>query len=158
MLTESQYQILSTQIRADADAGVIAALAQRNDTGLVVLLNTASAVDAWVPSMVKRDLFEATDITKFDSLTAGKRDAWKLLLDNTPIDMTRQKNRKAVEDTWGNVDSVTVLQACTRKATRGENYFGSASATTNTVTAVKLNLPGNLTLNDVSYALNKYAA
>jgi len=49
-----------------------------------------------------------------------------------------------------------VLQAGTRKATRGEVYLGGADATTNTVTAKKLNYIGNISLDDVSNALNRY--
>ena len=106
--------------------------------------------------MGSRDLFEATDVTKFDAVNPGKRDAWRLLLEFAPINFSRQKMRKAVPDVWGTTDAVAVLQACTRKATRGEVYLGGADATTNTVTAKKLNYIGNISLDDVSNALNRY--
>jgi len=113
-------------------------------------------VDAWNEAMGSRDLFEATDVTKFDAVNPGKRDAWRLLLEFAPINFTRQKMRKAVPDVWGTTDAVAVLQACTRKATRGEVRLGGSDATTNTVTAKKLNYSGSISLDDVSNALNRY--
>lgn len=154
-LTPAQETTLAAHIRASQDAAVIAALEIRNDVELARLYNLASATAAWQSSMSGRDLFEATDVTKFDGLTAGKRDAWRLLLDFAPIDAMRQKTRKAIQDVWGNADSVGVLQACTRKATVAEAALGGASATTNTVSAMKLNFEGTLSTDDVSYALNR---
>lgn len=155
MLTTAQETTLAAHIRANQDAAVVAALAIRNDVELARLYNLSSATDAWVSRMAGAALFEASNVTKFDGLTAGKRDAWRMILDFTPIDFTQQKNRKAVQDVWGNTDSVAVLQSCTRKATVAENALGGASATTNTVTALKLNWEGALSIDDVSYALNR---
>lgn len=155
MLTDAQETILAAHIRASQDAAVVAAVAIRNDVELARLYNLASASDAWKVAMSGRDLFEATDVTKFDGLTAGKRDAWRLLLSFAPVDMTRQKNRRAAQDVWGNSDSVAVLQACIRKATVAEAALGGNSATTNTVSALKLNWEGTLSTDDVSYALNR---
>lgn len=154
-LTTAQETALAAHIRASQSAEVVAALAIRNDVELARLYNLASASDAWKVAMSGRDLFEATDVTKFDGLTAGKRDAWRLLLNFAPVDMTRQKNRKAAQDVWGNSDSVAVLQACIRKATVAEAAIGGNSATTNTVSALKLNWEGTLSTDDVSYALNR---
>lgn len=156
MLTDAQLQTLAAALRAETDQTVVAAMAIRNDVALTAWCNGASTVDAWNGAMGARELFEATDVTKFDGLTAGKRDAWRLLLEFAPIDFTRQKLRKAVQDAWGNTDSVAVLQDCRRKATRGEAYLGGNDATTNTVTAKKLNYSGSISLDDVSNALNRY--
>lgn len=154
-LTTAQETALAAHIRANTTPAVVAALAIRNDVELARLYNLASATDAWQSAMSGRDLFEATDVTKFDGLTAGKRDAWRLLLTFAPVNMSRQKNRKAAQDVWGNTDSVAVLQACTRKATVAESALGGNSATTNTVTALKLNWEGSLSVDEVSYALNR---
>ena len=156
MMTEAQQQALATALRAETDAGVVAMMAIRNDVGLAEWCNAASAVAAWQPAMTNRLLFEAGDVTKFDGLSAGKRDSWKLLLEFAPIDFARNKMRKAVTDIWGNTDSVAVLQACTRKATNAENYLGGNSATENTVTALKLTVPGQISISDVSSALNRF--
>lgn len=154
-LTTAQETTLAAHIKASTDPAVIAARTIRNDVELARLYNVASTTDAWRSEMSGRDLFEATDVTKFDGLTAGKRDAWRLLLNFAPCDMTRQKNRKAAVDVWGNTDAVAVLQACTRKATVAESVLGGNSATTNTVTALKLNWEGSLSVDEVSYALNR---
>lgn len=158
-LTPAQSITLAAALRAETDPTVVAALAARNDTALTAWCNSASAVDAWQDSMSALALFEdATDVTKFDALTGGKRAAWDLLLRFAPIDFGRQKNRKAAQDVWGNTDSVAVLQACRRKATRAELYItpniGGNQATTNTVVGLKLSFSGLVSLNEVSDALN----
>jgi hypothetical protein len=154
MLNTTQMQTLAAALRAETDANVVAAVGIRNDVFLRDWCNAASAQDAWATAMTDKLLFEATDVTKFDGLTSGKRDAWRLMLDFAPVDFTRNKMRKAVTDTWGNTDSVAVLQACVRKASNAEKYLGGTSATENTVTAWKLNWFGTISIDDVSYSLN----
>jgi hypothetical protein len=156
MLTDSQKQSLAAALRADANQTVVDALAGRNDSALAQYCNTASAQDVWNEAMSAALLFEATDITQFDGLTAGKRDAWRLLMQYAPVDMRKNKLRKAVEDAWGPSNSVAVLQACVRKATYGELYFGGNSATTNTVTGMRLNFYGQITVDDIGSALRDY--
>jgi hypothetical protein len=154
VLTQAQLATLAAGLRASSDPVVVAALAIRNDMALADWCNTSSAVNAWNDAVDKRGLFEATDVAKFDNLTAGKRELWTLLLDNAPIDFSRQKMRKAVDDTWGSADSGAVLTACQRKATNAELILGATDATTNGVTAKKLDVPGLVTVNEVSVALN----
>ena len=156
MMTESQYQTLAAALRAETNANVVNYLANRMDVQLAEWCNAASAVDAWQPAMTNRLLFEAGDVTKFDGLSAGKRDSWKLLLEFAPIDFARNKMRSAVKDIWGNTDSVAVLQACTRKATNAENYLGGNSATENTVTALKLKWTGTTSYSEIGEILNRY--
>ena len=156
MLTETQMQTLAAGIKAETNQTCVDALAIRNDVAMAEWVNGPSTQDAWNPAMTGSLLFEATDVAKFDGLTAGKRDAWRLMLDWAPLDMARNKLRKAVVDAWGNTDSVAVLQACVRKATNGEKYLGGTSATENTVTAWKLSVPGNISMNEISTALNRY--
>lgn len=154
MLTSAQQTALANGLKAETNAQVVAALAIRNDVFLAQWCNTAGTSDAWNPEMGESDLFQAMDITKFDNLTAGKRDAWRLMLDFTPLDCARNANRKAILDIWGSTDSVTVLNACVRKATNAEKYIGGTSATTNTVTALKLNWYGEMDFMTVAQALN----
>lgn len=150
----TQRAQLGTALRAETDQGVVAAIAARNDSAVVAWCNSLSAIDAWLSSASDRDLFEATDVAKFDNLTAGKREAQGRLERFAPLDFTRQKMRKAMQDIWGNADSVAVLQALRRKATRAEVYLGGNEATTNTVTALKLNFEGDVSVEDVGRALN----
>ena len=102
------------------------------------------------------DLFEATDVTKFDGLVAGKREAWKLMLQFAPINFGKQKFRKAVTDAWGTTDSKAILTDCTRPATNGEKYLGGTVVTENTIAAWKLNFSGNIAIGEISNALNRF--
>lgn len=156
MLNTTQMQTLAGALRASVDATVVAALALRNDVALAAWCNAASAQDCWREDVGGSDLFQETDVAKFDNLTAGKRDAWRLMLTYAPVNFGKLKNRKAVQDVWGVADSVAVLQAVTRKATNAEQIFGGVDATTNTVTAWKLTVPGNVSIDDVSNSLNRY--
>lgn len=156
MLTDSQQQTLAAGIRAETNQACVDALAIRNDVAMTEWVNGPSTQDAWNPEMTGKLLFEASDVAKFDNLTAGKRDAWRMMLDFQPLNFSRNKLRKAVIDVWGTTDSVAVLQSCTRKATNGEKYLGGTSATENTVTAWKLSVPGNISMNEISTALNRY--
>jgi hypothetical protein len=154
MLTNAQKTALATALRAETDPSVVAALAIRDDVALTAWCNAASATDAWKFAALRRDLFEATNVAKFDNLTAGKRDAWKLMMDNSPVDFTRQPMRNSVVDVWGAADAVAVLQACTEKATHAEAYLGGTSRTTNTVVAISRSFSGAVSLTEVSQALN----
>lgn len=156
MLTENQKQTLAAALRAETDPGVVAALAIRNDVVLTEWCNAESATDAWNQAMSRQVLFESMNITKFDNLLDGKRDAWRLIMDYAPADFTRQKMRKAVQDIWGDTDSIPILQDCRRKATHAEVYLGGSTATTNTVSALKLNVTGTLSITEVSTALNRF--
>jgi hypothetical protein len=154
MLTTEQATTLAAHIRANTAPAVVAALEIRNDVLMAELYNATTTTDAWISSMPSADLFDAMDVTKFDGLSAGKRDAWRLMLDFAPIDFTKGKTRKGVQDVWGNTDSVAVLQACRRKATVAEVTLGGETKTTNTVSALKLNWEGTLSYTDVGIALN----
>lgn len=157
-LTEAQKQVLAVGLLAETDPVLVGWRNVRNDVFLYEWVNTETLTDAWHNGCAKRELFEATDVSKFDNLTAGKRDAWKLMLDNAPADMTRANMRKAVIDVWGVTDSKAVLQSCLKKATRGELYLGGTTpvTNTNTVVALKLNFQGSISIQEVSDAMNKF--
>jgi len=155
MLTNNQKTILASALRAESDSAVQAAVAGGNITYLMEWCNGLGATDAWNTMVDKASLFEATNIAKFDNLTAGKRDAWRLVIDNAPIDAARNRMRSATVDIWGATDSVAILQDMRRKATRGEAYLGGNNATTNTVSALKLNYIGSLSIDDIATALNE---
>lgn len=156
MLTDAQKATLATYLRASVNPTLAPLVTARNDVGIAAWLNTATATDAWQPSVTRAMHFEATDVAKYDNLTAGKRDAWRLMQDNAPLDLSRNKLRKATLDVWGVTDSVSVLQAFVRKATNGELVFGGNDDTTNTVTAKKLDVPGTISQPEVSDALNRF--
>lgn len=155
-MLDAQLQTLAAAIRAETNQACVDALANRNDVAMKQWINADSAQSAWNPAMTAIDMFEVTDVTKFDGLVAGKREAWRLMLDFAPINFGRQKFRKAVTDAWGTADSKAILTACTRPATNGEKYLGGTTATENTISAWKLNFPGNIGISEISNALNRF--
>lgn len=150
MLTTAQLQTLKTFAQADPTAAGYIAAAQ--DQLLADWLNADAPgpVKGWRVDVSRAELFEATPITQFDALSAGKRDAWRLLMENSPIDFSRNKMRAAVTDIWAAAQATSVLTACTENATRAENALGGASATDGSVTALKRNWTGTLSAADAS--------
>lgn len=155
-MLDAQLQTLAAAIRAETNQACVDALAIRNDVAMEQWINSDSAQSAWNPAMTGVDMFEVTDVTKFDGLVAGKREAWRLMLDFAPINFGKQKFRKAVTDAWGTTDSKPILTACTRPATNGEKYLGGTTATENTISAWKLKFPGNIPIGEISNALNRF--
>lgn len=148
------------------------AIAAENDSTFVALRNGGATYDmaqwyngqyspatlAWVSACTAKSLDEGSDYSAYDSVAAGKRDAWALFLQFAPRNLAKTKNRKVVTDVWGNATggsvAESVLQACTRNITRAENLFGgSTTATTGTVTARKLTWEGSLVEYDIVRAL-----
>lgn len=156
-LSNARLTLVKNYIFASVDPAVVSARTAetRNDGFLRDWLNSPSNIAAWAESVNAKTLFESMDISKFDGLTAGKREAWRMMLDFAPLDFSVVKNRKAITDQWGNVDSIPILQAVTRFATNFEVAIGGNDATTNTVTAKKLTLTGPISLDDVSNALDR---
>jgi len=155
MLTTTQLATLKAAINAETNATLAGYRANGQTTMIADWYNVASNTDAWNSRVEQSTLFDATDIAKFDNITAGKRDAWRMLMDFAPCDFTRAKVRKGVQDIWGDTDSVAVLQAGLRKATKAEVALGGTSVTTNTVTGLKLNWEGMLSGDDVASVLSQ---
>jgi hypothetical protein len=161
-LTTAQEIIIVDALKLETAVNVVTALANRDDVFLTNWLNgNATATNTWRKDVTSRDLFEAMDVTKFDALTAGKRDAWRLMLDFQPIDFSRQKNRRAVTDVWGATDGAPILTDCTRRTSRVEIYLtpdiAANQTTTAGVTGLTLSWYGPITLTELSMALNRNA-
>jgi hypothetical protein len=111
----------------------------------------------WRTSVPASDSDEASNWSEFDNITqAGKRDSWGYFF-NFPRDFSRNKVRKWITDVWGSAttgsNAEAILLAGTRNATRGEVVFGGTSATTGTVTALKLAFEGSIRNEDIVAAL-----
>lgn len=152
-LTTGQLTTLAAAIAAETDPEFVAYRTNGQTTLMAGWYNQPSATAAWANAAERAVLFEATNVAKFDGLTAGKRDAWRLMMDNAPIDFGRNAMRKAVQDIWGNTDSIPVLEDLTEMATRAQALFGGNSKTTNTVTALDRDFEGELASEDISAAL-----
>ncbi len=156
MLTDAQKATLKAAILAETDATLAQCRANGQTTMIADWYNQLTDTNAWMSAVDARTLYEAMDITKFDNLTtAGKRDAWRLMLEFAPADMTRSKQRKVIQDIWGNTDSVAILEALRRKATKAEVVLGGNTVTANTVSALKLNWEGSLSGDDVASAMSE---
>lgn len=154
-MTPEQLTTLKAALLAATAPTVVAALTAGDHITLENWCNTATTTLAWNTEATSRDMFEAMDVAKYDNITqAGKREAWRIMLDFAPVDFSRSKNRKAVQDIWGDTDSVAVLQAMRRPATNVELLMGSTDATTNTVTAKKLNWVGTVSYTEIGEALS----
>lgn len=156
-LTTAQLQTLKAAIAAETNTTFVGYRTSGATGAMADWYNGKSNTDAWKTYMQAQELDEASDYSSFDSIIAGKRDAWDLFLRYAPRDMSRNKNRKVVTDVWGNAVASSIaeaiLQASTEKATRGELVFGSTSATTGTVTAIKRNFIGQIYNQDILDAL-----
>lgn len=155
-LPESLRPAFAAALRAETNPTLAGHVASRNDTMIADWCNKDSQANAWLSAATDRDLFEATDVTKFDNLTAGKQASQTRLERFSPLDFTRVKLRKAVLDIWGAADGVAILNGLMRKATRAELMIGGSDATTNGVTALKLTWEGQIDTTDVGRSLNEF--
>jgi hypothetical protein len=147
-LTAAQVVTVRAAVCADATGKTF--INNPNVPSLLAFINGASTTDAWMAATSQQTIFEATDVTLFDGLTQGKRDVWRLLMDNTPINFGRNILRKAVVDTWGTTNSVAVLTAFLEKATRAQAAIGGTSKTTNTVTGIDRTYAGTVNTSDAT--------
>ncbi len=159
-LTNQQIAALRVAINAETDPQVVQwrSPATRDDGSLRTWLNQPSTTQAWGESVAAKTLDEGADYSTFDSVAAGKRDAWALFLQYAPRDMSKNKNRKVVTDVWGNATAASVagsiLLASLVYATHAEAYLGGNSGSTGTVTAIRRNWVGMVTLDEVAAILN----
>jgi len=159
-LPNSQLQTLATHIRTNQTQAVVDALAIRNDNGIAAEYNKSTAFDAWKPAVDGGGIYEAMDITKFDGLTQGKRDAWRLFIDRADIkvvDFSRQRMRKVVIDVWGaTADGQAVLTALLEKASVFEMVFNPQDAVTATITGKNRVVLGPVDSGVIGQALNRF--
>lgn len=155
-LTNGQLNTVCTAVKANGTANA-ARLAGDSFT-LLDWLNTARSptVLAWRVDMQPQEIDEAATYTTFDSLTAGKRDEWRIFI-SFPRSFAKNKNRGVITDVWGNATAASVaegiLQAGTYSATNVQNALGGTSKTTGTVTALDLNFTSAATPTDATWLI-----
>lgn len=156
-LTPAQLQTLKTAILAETDPAFVTARTNGQTPLMTAFYNspTSPAVKAWASMVEPLTSDEATPWTAFDALTAGRRDSWVQFF-AFPRDYSKGAVRKWVTDIWGAAsagsNAATILtDAGQRTITRGEAVLGgTAPASTNTVTAIKLVWEGQITDEDIS--------
>lgn len=161
-LSNTERTTIAQFLRAATNPNVVTAVAGRDDEFLAGWLNNdaSPAVNAWPTAVDSRTLFESTDVTKFDGLTAGKRAAWDRIERFAPIDFHRQKMRAAIVDCWGATDAATICINLVRKVSRVEVLLtpnvAENQATTATVTALRLKFNGPISVDEVGRILNDF--
>lgn len=163
MLTTAQLQTLKAAILAETNAE-FAALRSSGATGAMaewLNVEKTPATKAWRTNVDPRDSDEATPWANFDTITvAAKRDSYLHAFMRYPRDYSKGAVRKWITDIWGNATTgsnaeTILLVAGLRNITRAEAALGgTATATTNAVTALKLSWEGLLSNEDVVLAVN----
>ena len=111
-LTAPQFATLKSAIIADPTAGPLRTAG--DSASLLAWCNAASATTAWRNVVPAADIFDALTIATFDNLSAGKRDAFKMVLDRGAIDAGKLSIRN------GFVDIFTVTGTYTDSAQLGK--------------------------------------
>ena len=158
-LTPQQLATLKAHINGSTDPDVVAARAIRNDTELARLYNLPASpvVNAWLREASARQIFEATNVNLFDSVAAGKRDAWRMLMDFAPADFGRNARRNTVLDVWSAQTANqrnAILNSLTEQATVAQVALGGTNDTAEGVTAFTRNFWGQVTIDDIGRAMN----
>lgn len=159
MLTTAQLISLKAAISAETDSTFVLYRTNGQTTLMAAWFNGRKTpiAKAWNSAVEQITSDEVTPWPSFDSLTAGKRDSWRQFF-AFPRDFSKLAVRKWVTDVWGAATAAsnaeTILQAGLRNITRAESVLGgSATATTGTVTALRLDWEGDISDSDISAAL-----
>ncbi len=155
----SIQQTLAAAIRANTDPTIVSAVASRNDDVIRDWYNVESSTDAWRTDIDGQALFDVTPFTAFDGISAGKREVWKLMIEQSriaPLDFGRPMLRAAVRDIWATQYGDAILTSCRRKATRAELLFGGSVEVSGAISATDLNVEVTLSSYDVSVSLNNF--
>ena len=157
----SLQQTLAAAIRANTDPTIVAAVAARNDDAIRDWYNIQTATDVWRPDIDGEKMFDITPLSIYDGISAGKRAAWDLMIQQSriaPLDFGRPALRAAVRDIWPTQYGDAILTACRRKATRAELLFGGSVEASGAISATDLAVEITLTSYDVSVSLNNFPA
>lgn len=167
-LTTAQETTLAAHIRASQSAEVIAAFAIRNDVELARLYNlpASPAFYVWKPSVTQDEIMQnGFDWVRVDNLSVGKARIWEWLFQNgnRSIDPRKPNVIAGIAECWKGTAAdlavrAAVLLHCYRPASVFERIFATGSGTAadaNGVGPGLSNVQSTLSIDDVSYALNR---
>jgi len=161
-MTPAQLATLKAAILAETDPVFVTARTNGQTPLMTAWFNAAKApaVKAWRKNVRPEDSDEATPWANFDNITqAGKRDSYLHAFMRYARDYTKGEVRKWITDVWGNATAgsnaeTILLAAGQRNITRAEAVLGGSTvATTNAVSALKLDWEGPLTDSEIGAAL-----
>ncbi len=138
---------------AQADGAAVKALEVGDDVGLAAYLNGPSDTTAWPASVSRAALQAVTDIAAFAALSDGFRDAWRMLLDSAPLDLTSEKTRADIAAIWRD-GADAMLAALVVPATRAEVLIGGEAASAGAVSALVRAEIGSVDIASIGKALN----
>lgn len=156
MLDLTQKQTLKAAILANPSA--LALWTAGDFASLREFVNAPTSTKAWRVNVRGADLFDNLTISTFDNLSAGKRDALRMMMDRG-VDCTKKAMRDGMADifavTGSYTDSAQLAKmlngACTEFATWAEVALGSTTpAAVGGVTAIKRKFVGALSVDEVS--------
>lgn len=180
-MTPAQLATLKADILANGDTST-QPMNSAGNFAIQALYNAASTTDVWRTEAPVKDIYDAIDWSKFTPSDAADGTAiytnrilliqtkqmnlQNILQGRTTVDASKANLRAGLRDAVialpagasgasvaaGGASGVTVLTALTRKATRFEKLFATASAATGTVTANLLVLEGDLSIADIQQA------
>jgi hypothetical protein len=156
MLNAIQLQLLATALRASTNPDIVAWIDPnvRRDDLVAEWLNSASGQKGWKPSVSRQTLFDAMNLSAYDSIAAGKRETWAFVMDQAPVDATKQNLRDGIVDVFPQTDALTMLEVCLEDATHGQLIFDAVEAVTAGKTGLIRDFTGQFSVDDVSNALN----
>lgn len=160
-LTNTQLQTLKSYILADPTLGPLTS-GPGTDYGAIAAAMSELAspvVKAWPTNHDPQKTDAVTPWTAFDSITpAGKRESWIHAFLRYPRDYSNNAIRKWVTDVWGNATAAsaaeTILNGVLQDCTRVEAVIGGPTRTTGTVSAMKRQYEGGLSIADVAAMFN----
>lgn len=161
MLNTQQLTNLKTAIIADPIAGPFRTAG--DSFSLLEWCNGPSATLAWNTTVTASSLFDSLTISSFDNLSAGKREAFRLMLDRGIIDASKASIRTGFSDifavTGGYTDSGQLAKmvngALTVLATNAQKALGGTTpAALGGVTALKRNWSELVTQDEVNKLIN----
>lgn len=150
-ISMAQIDSITAAVVVSVDPYVVQ-LRAMGDRGLAVSmlrdwLNSPSSQTCWHDEVSGGDLEALTNFVTYDGLSAGKRDSWRLLTNNSR-DPRKAKIRKAIVDVWGAAtagsNAESILQGCTRMSSNAEKLVGGTIKTEGTVSAIDCQWHGTI--------------
>lgn len=161
MLTEPQLQTLAAGIRSSTVPAVVAALAIRNDVALRDWCNASGTFIVWKSSVPAEEVGRAFDAAALDAMTAGNADKLSNFRNwNATIYPNRADHRAFFDGVFSVASGATTRAALLvlwkRALTNGERFFSPTGTGSDASPGQIGTYEGDISLDDVSNALNRY--
>lgn len=151
-------ELITLKAAVVADTAANALLVAGDMPTLTAYVNALTATDAWRPEVPAADLVAVLRFATYDNLTAGKRDAFRVMLEYGPVDATKAAIRDGLADIFAVIGGYSdaqqlpkMMAACTEKATWAQTKFPfTTPPAIGGVTAIKRTFTSIVTIDEVS--------